>query len=225
MKFLEIVIKTKKHGVTEMTKKWKNCIATLAHILINSVRSRSFVSHILLGLSSLIHRKYASKKLIDCLANLGLCGSYSETILFESSIVKDPEIFKIADDSFIQCIYDNADHTTKTIDGLNTFHAMRNIMVVAPSSAVTTEKSIIRLNKVPSVKEIATDFGFLEIKNFIKDTNARLQNVLIKKLDIDANENNIDSLDMHWMVSKTHDPKGTKGWLSFMETFIRACSV
>jgi len=91
----------------------------LAHILINSVRPRSFVSHILLGLSSLIHRKYASKKLIDCLANLGLCGSYSETILFESSIVKDPENFKIADDSFIQCIYDNADHNTKTIDGFN----------------------------------------------------------------------------------------------------------
>jgi len=106
----------------------------LAHILINSVRPRSFVSHILLGLSSLIHRKYASKKLIDCLANLGLCGSYSETILFESSIVKDPENFKIADDSFIQCIYDNADHNTKTIDGFNTFHAMGGIMVVTPSS-------------------------------------------------------------------------------------------
>ena len=72
----------------------------------------------------MMHKKHASKNLIDSLSYLGLCSPYHETMLFEASVVNDPENHKLSNDAYVQFIFDNADHNTNTIDGLNTFHAM-----------------------------------------------------------------------------------------------------
>lgn len=49
----------------------------------------------------------------------------------------------IAPHSYIQFIYDNADHNTCTIDDKNTFHAMGGIMVVTPGSGITSKKPLL----------------------------------------------------------------------------------
>lgn len=41
----------------------------------------------------------------------------------------------IEPDAFVQFIYDNADFNTKTLDGLNTFHAMGGIQCVTAGAA------------------------------------------------------------------------------------------
>ena len=116
--------------------------------MISCVRPRTFLSSVLLGLSSVIHKKFAARGLLDSLSYLGLCTSYHETLLFQSSVVNDPEQFKISDEAFIQFSFDNADHNTNILDSQNTFHAMGGIMCVTPSSSVTSESSIQKLNTI-----------------------------------------------------------------------------
>lgn len=118
LSFLNYLLHANKKFKTDIAKKkCTNRVLTFSHIITSAIRPKSFTSSILLGLSSLMHRKHASKSLIDCLSNLGLCASYHDTTLFESSIVKNPNNFTISENSFIQCIFDNADHNTATIDG------------------------------------------------------------------------------------------------------------
>ena len=76
----------------------------------------------------MMHAKFSARRLIDCLYNIGLYASYSETARFEISIIDDPEKFNIVSDTYLQLIYNNADHNTATIDGKNTFHYMGGIM-------------------------------------------------------------------------------------------------
>ena len=123
------------------------------------------LSSILLGLSAMMHKKHASKNLIDSLSYLGLCSPYHEMMLFEASVVNDPENYKLSNDSNVQFIFDNADHNTNTIDGLNTFHAMGRIMCVTPSSAVSSDKMIEKLKQIPTSQNLGK-FGYIPLKNF-----------------------------------------------------------
>ena len=88
--FLDILIKSHKEKSEINQLRLDKKVATMSHCIISSVRPRSFLSPILLGLSSMMHKKYASKGLIDSLSNLGLCSLYKETLRFEASIVQDP---------------------------------------------------------------------------------------------------------------------------------------
>lgn len=78
---LEILLTTSKRSSDGKKQKINNTIFAIAHIIISAIKPRSFMSPILLGLSSMMHRKHASKGLIDCISNLGLCASYYDTQL------------------------------------------------------------------------------------------------------------------------------------------------
>lgn len=73
--FLDILCKNNKEKSTNNLRRKDKKVATMSHCIITSVRPRTFLSPILLGLSSTIHKKYASNRLIDSLSNLGLCFS------------------------------------------------------------------------------------------------------------------------------------------------------
>lgn len=108
--FLEIVIKTDKKSKTKNVR-WDTVVKTLSHCIISAVRPKSFISPVLLGLSTLMHKKHGSKKLVKLLSNVGLCSSYLQTTLFESSIIKNQEHYSL-NDAYIQYCFDNADHDT-----------------------------------------------------------------------------------------------------------------
>lgn len=199
--FVEIVVVTHKSSNKENgLQKWYNRAATIGHILMSAARPRAFISKILLGLSVLIHRKFASKELVNCLANIGLCENYNETMRFESSIMKDPQNFAINIDSFIQFIWDNADHNTKTIDGTGTFHIMGGIISVTPSSAVTTNY-------------------FLPLIPYEKNDKKGLKKVCVEKLPDLAGDFQIDDVDFLWLFDKSSNPLNTEGWLGFMNSW------
>ena len=185
-------------------------VFTIAHILISCVRPRTFLSSILLRLSSFIHKKFAARRLLDTLSYLVLCASYRETLQFESSIVNDPEQIKISDDAFIQFSFDNADHNTNTIDGFKTFHAMGGIMCFTPSSAVTSENAIKRLNSVPTSTEIGK-FGFLPLKLFDRGTSIGLHNIIVQNFDYLRDEFDISTADFVWLHKKNTRSLETKG--------------
>lgn len=67
----------------------------------------------------MMHKKYASKGLIDAMAYLACCASYDETLLFEASILEEPDTHTCSPEAFIQYIFDNADHNTCTIVGID----------------------------------------------------------------------------------------------------------
>ena len=196
-----------------------NTIFTIAHIIISAIKPRSFMSPILLGLSSMMHRKHASKGLIDCLSNLGLCASYYDTQLFESSIVKNPDNYTISTDSFLQCIFDNADHNTATIDGRNTFHAMGGIMSVTPSSAVTSVSNIPKLKNLPTSNQICDSFGFLPIKQ-LNIALTGFQKIKVKSItfsDVSNYKIDFSCLDFLWLFGKKMSPTAVKGWMGYRE--------
>lgn len=209
--FLDSLIKTNKKS-NEM--KWMHTITTFAHCIISSVRPRSFLSSVLIGLSAMIHKKHASKGLINALSFLGLCASYDETQLFEASILHDPQQYDF-EDTFLQFSYDNADHNTCTIDGFNTFHSMGGIMCATPHSSVTSSRKIKRLKKVPS-SDVIGKFGYLPVKTFEKKQSLGLKKILIDDLS-DKSNIDIDQIDFLWLFAKKINPETTRGWNGYME--------
>lgn len=200
VKFDKIVIS--KQNKQKENDKWVNRIATVTHILISFVRPRTFLSSVLIGLSSMIHKKFAAKGLIDAMSHIGLCASYHETTLFESSIINDPEQYKIFGDSFVQFSFDNANHDVNTIDGLGTFHTMGGIMMVTPSSCVTSDQKIPRLKSLKSLLALI-HFGFTPLKYYENYVVRGFSEIIVNNLDNEFPDK-IDILinDLVWLFEK-----------------------
>ena len=79
---LDEIILTKKSS----TRNYEPKITSIAHTIITATRPRTIVSSIQVGLGTMLNKKYGSKDLIKILNSLGLCCSYKETQLFESSV-------------------------------------------------------------------------------------------------------------------------------------------
>lgn len=118
--------------------------------------------------------------LIDCLLNLGLCASYSETVKFENSLINDPENINFISGTYMQFVFDNADHNTATIDGKNTFHCMGGIMCVSPTSSVSFKTSIPRLKTDALTTNNTGSFGFLPITDFENHKPFKLDSVVVR---------------------------------------------
>lgn len=74
----------------------------------------------------MLHRKFASKRILDILSRLSVCSSYKEATLYQDSLLAaNCQEFK--DDLFSQFVFDNEDCNINTIDGKNTFHCMGGI--------------------------------------------------------------------------------------------------
>lgn len=218
LQFLNILVKSHKNKKKENEDKWNKRVATIGHVIIMSARPLSFLSPILIGLSAMLHKKYASKDLLKALSYLGFAVTYDETLRFEASVLQDPQIHTFKPECFIQYVYDNADHNTATIDGSNTFHAMGGIKIVTPESSVETKKTIPRLKVIPSAEFIGK-FGFIPVKKFDKKKSEGLKSVKI--VDIfkdDSSKPKISMEDLLWLFSKYSNGKA-KGYGGFMEEF------
>ncbi|KYM95812.1 hypothetical protein ALC62_13539 [Cyphomyrmex costatus] len=138
-------------------------------------------------------------------------------MLFETSVINDPEQFNISGDKFVQFIFDNADHNVNTLDGHNTFHAMGGIMAVTPWQAFSSCKTIQRLNKIPSAEDIGK-FGFIGLKQYERKGSAGLQSVVVENPD-EETYHPIDFTfsDILWLYGKNKNPTATPGWNGFMQ--------
>ncbi|GBM68303.1 hypothetical protein AVEN_126840-1 [Araneus ventricosus] len=63
--------------------------------------------------------------------------SYSEICKYETSMTMNT-LSEFQDNGFVQFVFDNADHNTRTVDGHGTFHVMGGVQCVTPVSAVQT---------------------------------------------------------------------------------------
>ncbi|KYN02063.1 hypothetical protein ALC62_07132 [Cyphomyrmex costatus] len=169
-----------------------------------------------------MHKKYASRDLIDSLSYLGLCATYDETLRFEASILDDPENHVCKSECFVQYVFDNADHNTCILDGKNTMHVMGGIKVATPSSDVISKKNITRLKKIPT-SEVVGKFGFIPLLHFEKKNAQGLKTVIVKDiLTNDFNKPKMSIEDFTWLYSK-YSNKKSNGYSGFMEEFHSNC--
>ena len=137
---LDGIIKSK--TAREFTERRK---CAIAHSIISACRPRSFVSILLMSLSTYIHRKHGSRELIDLLSSLGFAESYQEVqrlinnILCNKSSTDDiPDL-----NAFVQYLFDNADFNPSNETGSDSWHIMGGLAAVTPESAVPV------LNEIP----------------------------------------------------------------------------
>lgn len=218
---LEEIIKSDKKITPNTQILYDRKITSIAHNIISAARPRSFLSCLHIGLSAFLYKKFGSKKLLQALSSLGMCASYEEMQLFESSIVITPQILEYKEDHFTQLIFDNADHNVRTIDGKNTLHVMGGVMCVTPSEKVTTNKCVPRIKKPLTAREI-TKFGKQNLNTtFTKPKKSGFLGVTVLDLNTDfpiEKKITLAPLDFAWIFSKKNKELNYKGWHGFMES-------
>jgi len=140
---LNDVINKKKKGKEE--NRSRKC-TVMAHQIISATRPRSFVSMIMVGLSTYVHRHVGSRHVVDVLNSMGVCASYYEARRYEASAMATAPP-TLQSDSFIQFVFDNADFNVRTMTGHGTFHSMGGIMCVTPGDAVEKGNPIKRIEE------------------------------------------------------------------------------
>ena len=68
---------------------------------------------------------------------------------------------------FRHFLFDNADYNSRTVDGKNTFHAMRGIQCIAPKTDIISNNFLSRNKSRPSAIEMGK-FGTVDLQSFEK---------------------------------------------------------
>ncbi|CAH1118147.1 unnamed protein product [Phaedon cochleariae] len=214
--FFESLILKNKRGTLE---KWKKRCVALSHAVISAVRPRSFLSSLLIGLSTFIYKRFGSRLLVDALSAIGFVATYAETTLLEMSSIVRPEQPRVTTDGFLQFIFDNADFNINTIDGLNTFHSMGGIMVVTPHSAIESERNIDRQVRMSS-SDVLTSVGVPQLTTFHRTDNGGLNTIIMKDLNLNdpvALEVTLSGCEILWLYGKWTKRADVPGWGGYME--------
>ncbi|KAJ8666636.1 hypothetical protein QAD02_008298 [Eretmocerus hayati] len=227
-KFLQyLIVEPKKESAESGKVKWRRKAQTIGHCIISAVRPRTFISPILLGISTTLHRKMASKGVIQYLSSIGLSATYRETMTFENSIAINAEHFEISGEILLQLIVDNADKNTRTLDGRDAFHKLGTTVCITPKSAVRSAVMIDRVTDVQA-KDVIERCGYIPVREFnheydknpsgwknfeIKNIVEEFQAVLPDR-EIDCF---IEDIETIWLHAKNDSLDTTLGWNAFME--------
>ena len=192
-------------------------ITAIAHSIISACRPKSFVSPLLLAIAVYIHRKYASRELIDILSSISFSDDYKEVQRFESGLVSsgEPSYFLSC---FTQFVFDNADFNVATLTGHNTFHTMGGIACVTPPGNVN--KTPIKRNiKLPPAGEIG-NFGNIPIKTYNKPAVPGLQSVIVEPLKISDKCLQATNDDCIWLAGYVYKLNPHVSWSGFMKVAV-----
>ena len=214
--FLQKLLDPKGKATTAVSRR---CTA-IAHSVIAACRPRSFISPVLLAIAVYIHRKYASRELIDILSSISFADDYREVKRFENSLISSGEP-SYGLNGFTQFVFDNADFNIATLTGHNTFHAMGGVAYVTPSGIV--EKSPVkRTMQLLSAAAVGT-FGQIPIKTFSKPAVPALQSVTMEPLQIaDTHRVQTSAFDYVWMLGYMLNLTPCLPWSGFMKTVVKS---
>ena len=128
-RFLHGIIKPNAASSSE-----RRCTA-IGQSIVSACRPRSFISPILLSIAMYIHRKYASRELIDILSSLGFSANDKEVQRLNCAFLTNVEPdYNLS--GFTQFVFHNADFNIATTTDHNTVHAMGGIACVTPAEVV-----------------------------------------------------------------------------------------
>ena len=118
VRFLRGITKTK----SDIQQVSNRQICSIGHALISAARPRSFISSLLLDITTYINQNFASKELINILSSLSFSESYKELKKLHDAILS-PGKPSFDRSGFVQFVFDNADFNISTLTGHGTFHS------------------------------------------------------------------------------------------------------
>ena len=112
--------------------------ASIGQAIVQAVRPRAVLAPLQLGLAVRMHHHLRSRFLIDNLAEMGDCSSYSEVQRFEenaacSDVLGTASIFK----GMLFLAADNVYHNIVSLDGKGTLHGMGTIDGITPGQKIS----------------------------------------------------------------------------------------
>ena len=117
-------------------------VAGIGQAVIQSVRPRTAIAPLQLGVAVQMHHLYRSRFLIDSLLIMGVASSYPEVQRFKMNAACSlaPDVLCGDMDILGQSLLfagDNVDHYIITLDGKGTYHGMRMIAAITPGKQVS----------------------------------------------------------------------------------------
>ena len=217
-RFLHGIIKPNAASSSE-----RRCTA-IGHSIVSACRPRSFISPILLSIAMYIHRKYASRELIDILSSLGFSANYKEVQRLNCAFLTNVEPdYNLS--GFTQFVFDNADFNIATTTGHNTFHAMGGIACVTPAGVVPP-RIVSRSTVTESAQKIG-EFGQIAVRTYTKPITLALKSVIVGPLKMNNAHRQClklaNSLDNIWLTSFVLGLEVSQcpSWSGFMQMAVR----
>lgn len=197
----------------------KKC-TVLAHCLISLIKPRSFLSPVLLGITAYIYQSIGSKVLIDLLSSMGLCASYHDIKVLETSLIMAPKS-TLKQGTFVQYAFDNCDFNVNTIDGNGTFHNMAGIKCITPSDGIVNAKDTVVKQHRLNHSALVENKGIVQAGPVNRTNLSGLQDFVFLDLDdLFPSKSSGDQPSPHnvlWMVAKFWNTMGVPGWQGFLE--------
>ena len=196
----------------------RRCTA-IAHAIIASCRPRSFISPLLLAIAVYIHRKYASRELIDILSSLNFCVNYREVQRYEYAMINcEAPSYDLT--GFVQFVFDNADFNVNTLNGKNKFHSMGGIACMTPGGTEDNNIVVPRNLNIPSA-EVIGSFGNVPLLSYCKPSVPGLQSITIVDLTTTSVKPQTlmfaDALDTLWLAGYLVEKTPRTSWSGYMQ--------
>ncbi|GBL78051.1 hypothetical protein AVEN_143357-1 [Araneus ventricosus] len=127
---------------------------------------------------------------------------------------------EVQDNGFVQFVFENANHNTRTVDGNGIFYVMGGIQCVTPSSAVRTSSCILR-PKIIRTEKVVGKIGFIPIFTHNEPKNHELNRLVMEDvlyLKLQPMDTKIGTTYHRiWMAGPRSSEEPHKGWSGFME--------
>ena len=196
-------------------EKYKKKFTAIGHAIISATRPRSFNSSLLLANGVYLHHKFETREMIDIFSQLGFSASYNDVKVFERSASCSED--RVYDTTFSQYIFDNADFSAATLDGLHTMHVMGGVRSLTPSDPVRPQKRIDKCLEV----SMQSPTSQIPVHLFDGQFGSGLQRIKFSPLDeLFANfERDAESsslADVLWMCGKSFKIS-IGGWNGFLQ--------
>lgn len=150
---------------------------------------RRFVSPVLIGIGTLIHRRTGSRYILDILNAVGFSSSYTEILKMQKFAAVEPQRKKL-ENAYIQHSWDNADINVRTLNGHGTWHSMGGLECVTPARCAIVTGNLPRGNFKMSAKELG-HYGALPIKTYMKPKVNGLKYMIIESVDLNENSRSV----------------------------------
>lgn len=192
------------------------CIA-IQNAIVSLVRPR-FVSPVLIGIGTLIHRRTCSRFLVDTLNAYGFCSSYQDIMKMQKLAAATPQRKKL-ESAYIQHSWDNADINIRTLTGHQTWHSMGGLECITPHSSAIVTGNLKRDTQALPAKELGK-FGSLPLKTYIQPNTNGLRLLKVTSIDISLLEKNVNvrkyvSTECLWLCGRLFGFDFAPSWLGY----------
>ena len=191
--------------------------------IIQTIRQRTCISPVLLGIGIDTDHVFGSRWLVDFLSRFGFSSSYDEIRRYKQSVLKHDELeIKQLEGGFVQWSADNVDHNVCTLSGKGSLHGMGIICsVTTKSGRMPLQTSQLKREKIQRMDKCIKNKGIV-IKQYLASTATGLSKVKFKDLSLLKLDKNLSldyKMDFFWDSAYFFRNYTRPNWSGFMSTY------